>query len=307
MLQGWRLTEILLGGAILAVAAFMLLGQEDQSLSNAASAPLTAEEVPLPPSDLPIKHVDARTKACMADVECMQAFFLKVTLGNDYEPRPSDNPVINKWQGPIRFKVYGADQLDEERDRALTEGLKDIIKIAATVGLDIRPDRRGINVIVLLTADLATDLEGRFSDLADKAFRPIPGYVDDLLALWRRSKVCAGLLSSEDDGRASYVGMYISPALDPDLTQRCVYEEFSQMLGLYADVADKIDSLYTDQKHRRQLTEFDFLLLRLLYHPLIEPGMTQEEVINVFPDVYDQVIKTTVEIYSKEDADLLEN
>jgi hypothetical protein len=145
----------------------------------------------------------------------------------------------------------------------------------------------------LLTDDIVADLDGQFSELADRAFRPVPGVVESMISLRRLSSICAGLLSTEPDGALGFVRMYLSPTIDRQVLKRCVYEEFSQMLGLYADVADDIDSLYTDQEHRRKLTEFDFLLLRLLYNPLIEPGMTRDEVITVFPEVYRQTFNET--------------
>ena len=44
----------------------------------------------------------------------------------------------------------------------------------------------------------------------------------------------------------------------------------------------------TEQRHELLLKP------RLLYHPLIEPGMNQDQVIAVFPEVYRQTIETPV-------------
>lgn len=285
----------LLGFSILVLGAFMLFGRaEEPETRSDVDLPIAPENIPSPPADLPIKRVDAETKACMADMACMQEFFLKVTLGNEYQPSSLENARVRKWLGPINYRVYGWDRLNQAQLDAMEEGLANITKIASLVDVDLIRSTRAINAVVLITSDVAVDLDVRFSSIADRAFRPIPGFVEALIDLQRLSTICAAMLGRNSNGSLSFVGMYLSPEIDHQTLKRCVYEEFSQMLGLVADVADDIDSLYTDQAHRRELTEFDFFLLRLLYHPQIIPGMSRDQVIQVFPDVYRQVIATPV-------------
>ena len=286
----------LVGLVILVVGVLILFSQiEEASLSGLLVDTITVEDFPQTPADLPVQPVDAKTQACMADVVCMQDFLLKITLGNDYEPSNRAKPAIQKWQDSIKYRIYGWDRLDAERMEALKQGLADMREIMDLVGLSLIPSNRKINVVVLLTEDLEADLEGRFSELADQAFRPIPGFVDQLISLREASTVCGATVGAKPDDSLGYVGMFLSLTIDDQLLKRCVYEEFSQMLGLYSDVADDIDSLYTDQVHRMQLTEFDLFLLRLLYHPSITSGMDRNDVVAVFPDVY----KHTVEMSAR--------
>jgi hypothetical protein len=159
----------LLGLGIIVLSAFMLFSRADRTASfDASSGPAVTEDISPLLTDLPIKPVDAKTRACMADVACMQDFFLKVTLGNEYQPRGSADPRINKWQTPINYRIYGWERLDQTQADAMKQGLADMTRIAGLLGVGLGPSTRGINVVVLLTDDIVADLDGQFSELADR-------------------------------------------------------------------------------------------------------------------------------------------
>ncbi len=73
-----------------------------------------------------------------------------------------------------------------------------------------------------------------------------------------------------------------------DLTQSkrnaVIIEELTQMLGLLNDTYRHPESIFYQGPHEPQwYTDLDWILVQLLYHPLIKPGMTYEECATILP------------------------
>jgi hypothetical protein len=58
----------------------------------------------------------------------------------------------------------------------------------------------------------------------------------------------------------------------------CVVEELTQVLGLANDSDAVFPSIFNDHTHNDFLTGLDFVLLKLMYHPALHSGMTEQEV-----------------------------
>ena len=79
--------------------------------------------------------------------------------------------------------------------------------------------------------------------------------------------------------------------LPPDGFEQCLYSTMMKMLGLTGAVPDHLDSILNPTARQSTWTALDFILLGLLYHPLIEPGMTPRQIAEVFPWAYAEVIQ----------------
>jgi hypothetical protein len=55
-------------------------------------------------------------------------------------------------------------------------------------------------------------------------------------------------------------------------------EELTQVLGLANDSDAVFPSIFNDHTHNDFLTGLDFVLLKLMYHPALHSGMTEQEV-----------------------------
>jgi hypothetical protein len=73
------------------------------------------------------------------------------------------------------------------------------------------------------------------------------------------------------------------------LFQRCMVEEILQGLGPVNDDPALAESVFNDESAASSFTSFDRHILNMLYHPLIEPGMTKAEVRRVLPQVAAEV------------------
>lgn len=69
------------------------------------------------------------------------------------------------------------------------------------------------------------------------------------------------------------------------LFHRCMVEETLQGLGPVNDDRSLDQSVFNDRSRHSSLTDFDRHLLNMLYHPMIEPGMTKLEAKRVLPAV----------------------
>ena len=63
----------------------------------------------------------------------------------------------------------------------------------------------------------------------------------------------------------------------------CVVEELSQVMGLPNDSDKVFPSIFNDSSIDSFLTGLDYVLLRLAYHPALQPGMTSDEVRAALP------------------------
>jgi Protein of unknown function (DUF2927) len=73
------------------------------------------------------------------------------------------------------------------------------------------------------------------------------------------------------------------------LLHRCVIEETLQGLGPINDDPTLSESVFNDRSEHSTFTDFDRHILNMLYHPLVEPGMTKLEVARVLPKVVEDV------------------
>ncbi len=65
----------------------------------------------------------------------------------------------------------------------------------------------------------------------------------------------------------------------------CIVEELTQVMGLPNDSADVYPSVFNDLSIDSELTGLDYLLLKMLYHPLLKPGMTEAQVREKLPAI----------------------
>jgi hypothetical protein len=69
------------------------------------------------------------------------------------------------------------------------------------------------------------------------------------------------------------------------LFHRCMVEEILQGFGPVNDDATLSASVFNDRSRHSSFTSFDRHILNMLYHPLVQPGMTKLEAVRVLPRV----------------------
>lgn len=81
----------------------------------------------------------------------------------------------------------------------------------------------------------------------------------------------------EQVARVASMSVYLPDTIAPHLVRRCLIEEITQALGLANDLNGLSDSIFNDDGAHIWPTALDDLMLRVLYAPEIETGLSRRE------------------------------
>lgn len=199
-----------------------------------------------------------------------------------------DARILRRWQGPVRWAVY-ASPAEQARVRPLVHGLA--ARLTALTGLDFRPAGAAsgprsapANLQVWVVPDRIESLLRSFPVDAPgrgDAGRTVRARIADFIRTWygATASPCAAQFFNVDRPAAeagTILGalVLIRAALPDALLRSCIEEELTQAMGLPNDDTGVRPSIFNDGKEFGVLTAHDELLLRILYDPRLEPGMT---------------------------------
>jgi hypothetical protein len=179
------------------------------------------------------------------------------------------NP-LQRWHGPLNYHLSGSAVTPEDR----TEVAVLMGRIAGLTGLEMTETESEWNFLILITTP------EEHEDFSAFLARLIPATAKTF-DMWRQSPrlICvAHNLFSADDGNHIVTALVSIGSETGELLRRaCLHEEIVQALGLGNDHPEVRPSIFNDDAEFALLTEHDEQLLRILYDPRLEPGMTAEE------------------------------
>jgi hypothetical protein len=183
-----------------------------------------------------------------------------------------------RWTGPIRFSVEG--NRATRADRAAIAAFFD--RLSALTGVPVAEDAEDPNYRIFIL-----DLPGRRETGASlrreggrwTSAGEFVGRMDD----W--SIPCRGTGRRGRDNRIEQVAVLIKAETAGPLRRSCIEEELAQGMGLINDDDRVRPSIFNDRNEFGVLTDHDAMLLRMLYHPLLRPGMTAEDARPLLPRV----------------------
>jgi len=185
-----------------------------------------------------------------------------------------DRAPLTRWRGPLRYALLGRyTDGDVRMVGAFAE------RLGRITGLAIEPVRDDANLLIFIL-----DRRGRAE--LEKLFRAEPDY-RPLHALYRAwmddpQWPCAAEFYYQPSSRPSayaiyFAVVYIRAEVEGLSRRSCIEEEIAQTMGLARDDASLRPSIFNDDEEFALMTEHDAMLLRLLYDPRLEPGMTMSE------------------------------
>ena len=178
------------------------------------------------------------------------------------------NP-LQRWHGPLNYRLNGKSVTPE--DRAEVASLMD--RIAGLTGLEIAETESGWNFLILITTP------AEHEDFSAVLAQLLPATAETF-DLWRQTPrlicVAHNLFSSENSNQIATALVSIGSETSGLLRRACLHEEIVQALGLANDHPEVRPSIFNDDGEFALLTEHDEHLLRILYDPRLEPGMTAE-------------------------------
>ncbi|MEM9344093.1 MAG: DUF2927 domain-containing protein [Pseudomonadota bacterium] len=219
--------------------------------------------------------------------------FRKIALFEEYtnvggqivaRPRASK---LHKWDQPIRVGLtFGDGVLPDQqgRDRRAIDDYVD--KLAGATGhpIEVAFEEPNFHVFVVDEAsrkELGPELE-RIIPTIDKAA------MDTVVNLPRSSYCLVVGYDPDDDGTYS-TAVAVIRAEHPDLLRlSCIHEELAQGLGLSNDSPAARPSVFNDDEEFALLTRMDEDLLRILYDPRLEPGMTADQAMPIVRQIAEE-------------------
>ena len=209
--------------------------------------------------------------------------FERIALAEEYTRGaglvPSSGALgdIKKWTVPVRVGVTFGDSLsaaDQARDREVLGTYTRRLARVSGHPVSLVASQPNFHVLVMGEDDKA--------QLCDTLDRIAPGMEASSRAIFLnlpRSIHCLVVAFADSAASSAYrQAVALVRTEHPDLTRRaCYHEELAQGLGLANDDQNARPSIFNDDEEFALLTSHDELLLKILYDPRLQPGMSAEE------------------------------
>lgn len=206
--------------------------------------------------------------------------FERIALAEEYTRgaglQPSNGALgeIKKWTVPVRIGVTFGDTVSavaRNRDRQTLGAYTRRLARVSGHSIMLVTSQPNFHVLVMGEDDK--------QQLRDTLDRIAPGMEPSSRAIFTnlpRAIHCLVVAFSDSaSGNAYRQAVALVRSEHPDLTRRaCFHEELAQGLGLANDDQNARPSIFNDDEEFALLTTHDELLLRILYDPALQPGMT---------------------------------
>ncbi len=196
------------------------------------------------------------------DVEDVILYFNEVSLAAEYSDN-GDPSVVQKWDEPIYYRIQG---------EATDEDLIVFNNMVAWLGTV-----EGFPGMFPAPEDYMTNLEVYFCTAEELEARMGENYVgsDGAVIYW----YIDDRIYTADICYSTDIGQYTRNSV--------ILEEIYNGLGPVQDTDLREDSLiYSGFSEPQWMTDIDELIMKLLYHPSIQPGMNAEECETIIRQLY---------------------
>jgi Protein of unknown function (DUF2927) len=187
---------------------------------------------------------------------------------------------IRKFDEPVR--VFIDNRSVPGRSAEILAAVSDIRAHVARLDIAATEDRDVANVIVTVVRqeEFSRTLRARFgTEKARKITRSL-------------RPVCLTGIGKDHTFRIRRAEIFLPGNVDDFTFSDCVYEELLQALGPINDTASVPWTMFNDNVQMGFFDRYDQYLLNVLYHPRVAPGMTEDEVRSLFPEIMPEVRAT---------------
>ncbi|MEZ5796684.1 MAG: DUF2927 domain-containing protein [Paracoccaceae bacterium] len=208
--------------------------------------------------------------------------FVRIALYDEYSRTPTGftrsetSSVLRKWVAPVRVGLRFGDSVPEDRraaDRARISSY--LARLSQLTGHSIALSENSPNFWVYMVSEDEREALGPRLSAALPGLSP--GDIADVTQM-PRSTYCLVYAMSEGTSGVYTRAVAVIRAEHPDLLRlSCVHEEIAQGLGLPNDSPRARPSIFNDDEEFALLTRQDELMLKMLYNPALQPGMTVDE------------------------------
>lgn len=180
---------------------------------------------------------------------------------------------LRKWVRPIRLAVVG-----DERKEWSDAVARQVVRLGGATGH------------VIISVPAGEDANFLVSFLSAGDFAEAQKRLDAALRLKRPGKVyCQAIVMWDEAYRIVEALILIDRDISSIRIRSCIIEETTQALGPLNDVATASRSIFNDSNDYTFLTDLDRLIVRVLYDPRIEPGMSRDRALHMAGIVLDDL------------------
>lgn len=212
--------------------------------------------------------VQATPGRAFTDAELIDGFS-RTVFGSEYGKWGWQARMVKKFTQPVRFFVddrSAARRGDEIR--AFIRSLPGAIGGLQASVVD-RPGEANFRVLVLDRPDYQRVVTREVYGRAASSFAPGKCLVRVISGSSGITRSDAVIVADEGDF----------------LFRRCMVEEVLQGLGPVNDDKSLGESVFNDRSRHAHFTDFDRMLLNMLYHPRIRAGMGKVEAVRILPQI----------------------
>lgn len=193
-------------------------------------------------------------------------YFEEVVLHVEYSDGTGDVSLVQKWTAPIRYRIYGT---PTEEDSAVLNALfAQLNAVSGFPGIAAAEEGEAENFSIHFLDQEA--LNAQFSEILHGE------YANGATQFWYDT----------DTNELHTAKIGYSTELDQSIRNSILIEEVINTLGI-TDTVLRTDSIvYQYSDENLELSEVDWIILKLLYHPCIRCGMNMEACAAVIQELY---------------------
>ena len=217
------------------------------------------------------------------DVDDIVEAFEQLAFYNEYDIDknkllPNSNAVsLGKWKSNTNISILFGGSVDKkQKDKDLQEINGLISNLSKITNQNIKVFQQNVNMYVVVAN------QKEIKDLIDKIGSQRPEFDPKripIITQLPKDIHCMAMtsMSSEPNSAISSALVIIRNEL-PDIMRRaCIHEEIAQSLGLTNDSHFARPSIFNDDDEFATLTNFDEILLQILYDHRLQPGISEKE------------------------------
>ena len=223
-------------------------------------------------------RTDAGSASGAWNHKALERDFMEIALFSEYgnggmSSGPASKPLL-RWEEPVRLQVVFGASVDSEQKREDLASIRTYSrKLGRATGHPIALTQKDANFYVLVVN------EAERQGLARQLPKLVPGISTGLvrsIAAMQPNHLCMVVADPHHDSSRGYrMAVAIVRAEHTGrMRNSCIEEELAQGMGLPNDCPTAHPSIFNDDEEFAVLTRRDELMLKMLYDPSLESGMT---------------------------------
>ena len=205
---------------------------------------------------------------------------------------PNPNAVsLAKWESNTNISVQFGSSIDtKQKDKDIKE-IDNLIRILSKItNHSIKISQQNTNMYIVVAnrkeiKDLIVDIGMQRPEFDPKRIPVITQLPKDIHCMAMTS------MSSEPSSAISSALVIIRSELPTIMRRACIHEEIAQSLGLTNDSHFARPSIFNDDDEFATLTEFDEILLKILYDKRLSSGISRQEASQYVRQIANDIVK----------------